>query len=170
MSASCGGAKTVTFVIPSVMRRTASDDRVSAGEFITSLTDLVRATRSSERLLAEWLADMPVGVPGLLIMEVIDAGVALPSAIASQLQQASPTVSQVVSRLVRDGLVQRSRNPDDGRQRPLMLTQAGKDLLVQARKRIASGLDAATRLQDGDIRRLERALGRWSSAMRFDPG
>jgi MarR family transcriptional regulator for hemolysin len=152
------------------MRRSTSEERVSAGEFMTSLTDLVRTTRSSERLLGEWLGELPVGVPGLLILESIDGGVALPSAIAISLQQASPTVSQVVSRLVRDGLVQRSRNPQDGRQRPLALTDAGRDLLEQARSRIASGLDAATKLQDGDVRRLERALGRWSSAMRFDPG
>jgi DNA-binding MarR family transcriptional regulator len=152
------------------MRRTTTDERVTAGDFITSLTDLVRTTRSSERLLGEWVADLSVGVPGLLIMETIAAGVTLPSAIATALQQASPTVSQVVSRLVRDGLVQRSRNPEDGRQRPLTLTAAGEELLEVARARIAHGLTGGTKLQDGDVRRLERALGRWSSAMRFDLG
>jgi DNA-binding MarR family transcriptional regulator len=65
-------------------------------------------------------------VQDLSVLHAIDVGVVYPTDIAVRLNQASPTVSHVISRLVARGLIERARADDDGRKRRLTLTDAGQ--------------------------------------------
>lgn len=63
-----------------------------------------------------------------------------------------PTMSRIVTGLERDGLIERTADPDDGRASLLAVTTAGADLVngsrsrrVQALEKALGGLDAAER-------------------------
>jgi DNA-binding MarR family transcriptional regulator len=138
---------------------------------IQAVTDLMRNARASERLLTEWLKPYDIDVPAVVVLELVSTGVVLPSAIAEYLRQASPTVSHVISRLHDQGYVVRGRSEEDGRQRPLALTDAGASLLGSVHKAIDEALEAGRyRLEDTDARRLDKALAKWSKALRLDQG
>jgi MarR family transcriptional regulator, temperature-dependent positive regulator of motility len=90
---------------------------------------------------------------------------ATPSELASLLGMAPTTMSSVLGRLERRGLVERLRDPRDGRRYVLRLTDEGMRLRDAAIKRFPEWLDRV-RAHLGDdpdevlepMRRLERAL------------
>lgn len=139
----------------------------------TDLLDLFRlvlqSARDTDRLLNEWLEpEARLTVQDLSVLHAIDVGVAFPTDIAVRLNQASPTVSHVISRLVSRGLVERSRADDDGRKRRLTLTKAGAEALARSRAVIDSGLaDGRYKLTDKDIVRTQRAIEKYMKIMRF---
>lgn len=139
----------------------------------TDLLDLFRlvlqSARDTDRLLNEWLEpEARLTVQDLSVLHAIDVGVAFPTDIAVRLNQASPTVSHVISRLVSRGLIERSRADDDGRKRRLTLTKAGADALARSREVIDRGLaDGRYKLTDKDIVRTQRAVEKFMKIMRF---
>jgi DNA-binding MarR family transcriptional regulator len=58
-----------------------------------------------------------------------------PSELALRERIQRPTVTRIVARLEEDGLVQRTRDPQDGRSSLVALTPAGRELLARGRTR-----------------------------------
>ena len=103
------------------------------------------------------------------VYELEEEGITpLRARIAERLEQSGPTVSQTVARMERDGLVQRTPMPGDGRSQLVSLTKAARAKLPAARKALHrnqnqalagfSTVEAATLLDL--LRRLNRNLDR----------
>ena len=139
----------------------------------TDLIELFRlvlqSARDTDRLLNEWLeSEARLTSQDLSVLHAIDVGVAYPTDIAVRLNQASPTVSHVISRLVSRGLIERARADDDGRKRRLTLTESGTEMLRRSRDIIGRGLsDGRYKLTDKDIVRTRKALEKYMKIMRF---
>ena len=81
-----------------------------------------------------------------------------PSELAVREQIQRPTVTRIIARLEERGLVQRTRDPQDGRSSLVALTPAGRELLARGRTRKDAYLSRRLRELDGDDRAtLERA-------------
>ena len=130
---------------------------------------VLQSARDTDRLLNEWLeSEARLTVQDLSVLHAIDVGVVYPTDIAVRLNQASPTVSHVISRLVARGLIERARADDDGRKRRLTLTDAGQAALDRSREVIESGLsDGRYKLTDKDVARTFKALEKYMKIMRF---
>jgi DNA-binding MarR family transcriptional regulator len=139
----------------------------------TDLLELFRvvlqSARDTDRLLNLWLEkDLRLTMQDLSVLQSIAVGVEYPTDIASRLNQASPTVSHVISRLVGRGLIERERGSDDGRKRRLELTSKGASTLDRAHEVIAKAMeDGHFRLTDKDVTRTRRALEKYMKIMRF---
>jgi DNA-binding MarR family transcriptional regulator len=130
---------------------------------------VLQSARDTDRLLNEWLeTEARLTVQDLSVLHAIDVGVAFPTDIAVRLNQASPTVSHVISRLVSRNLIERSRASDDGRKRRLTLTAAGSEVLERSREVIERGLaDGRYKLTDKDVVRTHKAIEKYMKIMRF---
>ncbi|WP_121433362.1 MarR family winged helix-turn-helix transcriptional regulator [Actinomadura pelletieri] len=92
------------------------------------------------------------------------------TALARELNVADPTVSDAINALHRKGLIERRRDPDDGRQQRIVLTRTGRPLAAkaarwtvpaeiavskveqeQAEDLLASLLDVLRRLHDAEL-------------------
>lgn len=139
----------------------------------TDLIELFRlvlqSARDTDRLLNEWLeVEARLTSQDLSVLHAIDFGVVYPTDIAVRLNQASPTVSHVISRLVSRGLIERARADDDGRKRRLTLTTHGEQMLARSREVIGRGLtDGRYKLTDKDVVRTRKALEKYMKIMRF---
>jgi DNA-binding MarR family transcriptional regulator len=139
----------------------------------TDLLELFRlvlqSARDTDRLLNEWLeAEARLTAQDLSVLHAIDVGVVYPTDIAIRLNQASPTVSHVISRLVSRNLIERSRADDDGRKRRLTLTKGGHEMLDRSREVIEHGLiDGRYKLTDKDVIRTRKAIEKYMKIMRF---
>lgn len=130
---------------------------------------VLQSARDTDRLLNEWLEpEARLTVQDLSVLHAIDVGVVYPTDIAVRLNQASPTVSHVISRLVARGLIERARADDDGRKRRLTLTDAGQAALDRSREVIEDGLTSGRyKLSDEDVARTHKALAKYMKVMRF---
>jgi len=139
----------------------------------TDLLELFRlvlqSARDTDRLLNEWLeAEARLTAQDLSVLHAIDVGVVYPTDIAVRLNQASPTVSHVISRLVSRNLIERARADDDGRKRRLTLTAAGHAMLDRSREVIEHGLtDGRYKLTEKDVIRTRKAIEKYMKIMRF---
>jgi DNA-binding MarR family transcriptional regulator len=130
---------------------------------------VLQSARDTDRLLNEWLEpEARLTVQDLSVLHAIDVGVVYPTDIAVRLNQASPTVSHVISRLVARGLIERARADDDGRKRRLTLTDAGQAALDRSREVIEDGLASGRyKLTTEDVARTHKALAKYMKIMRF---
>ena len=81
-----------------------------------------------------------------------------PSELAVRERIQRPTVTRIVARLAEGGLVQRTRDPQDGRSSLVALTPAGRELLARGRTRKDAYLARRLRELDADERAtLQRA-------------
>jgi DNA-binding MarR family transcriptional regulator len=81
-----------------------------------------------------------------------------PSELAARERIQRPTVTRIIARLEERGLVQRTRDPEDGRSSLVALAPAGRDLLARGRTRKDAYLSRRLReLDAGDRATLERA-------------
>ena len=81
-----------------------------------------------------------------------------PSELAVRERIQRPTVTRIVARLEEGGLVQRTRDPQDGRSSLVALTPAGRALLARGRTRKDAYLDRRLRRLDAEDRAtLQRA-------------
>ena len=81
-----------------------------------------------------------------------------PSELAVRERIQRPTVTRIVALLEQRGLVQRTRDPQDGRSSLVALTPAGRDLLARGRTRKDAYLARRLRELDGQERAtLQRA-------------
>jgi DNA-binding MarR family transcriptional regulator len=76
----------------------------------------------------------------MLIKQLVVLGPSRSSALAAAVHSDPSTVSRQVAALVRDGLVERRADPDDGRASVLAPTEAGLRLLEEQRRRIGFAL------------------------------
>jgi DNA-binding MarR family transcriptional regulator len=86
------------------------------------------------------------------------------SELAAAVHSDPSTVSRQVAALVRDGLIERQADPEDGRASVLMPTERGLELLAEQRKRMGLALALVFRTWDpADVTRflelLERFVG-----------
>jgi DNA-binding MarR family transcriptional regulator len=86
------------------------------------------------------------------------------SELAAAVHSDPSTVSRQVAALVRDGLIERQADPEDGRASVLMPTERGLELLAEQRKRMGLALAQVFRTWDpADVNRflelLERFVG-----------
>jgi DNA-binding MarR family transcriptional regulator len=81
-----------------------------------------------------------------------------PSELAARERIQRPTVTRVVARLEESGLVQRTRDPQDGRSSLVALSPAGRELLARGRTRKNAYLARRLRELDAEERAtLQRA-------------
>ncbi len=139
----------------------------------TNLDDLFRvilqSARDTDRLVNEWLEpEAKLTMQDLSVLHSISVGVVYPTDIATRLNQASPTVSHVISRLVGRGYIERARADEDGRKRRLTLTKSGAEALKRCQARIANSLEQGRyKLTEKDMVRTKKALERYMRIMRF---
>ncbi|WP_269937246.1 MarR family winged helix-turn-helix transcriptional regulator [Arthrobacter sp. HY1533] len=87
---------------------------------------------------------------------------ALPMASASARLQVHPTsVTSVVDRLERDGLVRREAHPTDGRATLVVLLEAGRELVEQATDVLNSDVFAEPGIPAEDLRTMTAILARF---------
>lgn len=120
--------------------------------------------RARDRMLAA-AADDVEWSSHILLNVLRKGGPMRAGAIAEGLQSDPSTVSRQVAALVRDGLVERRADPDDGRASLLVLTAKADGVLAEHDQRrlefFATVLDGWT---DADVRRFADQLGRFSEA------
>jgi DNA-binding MarR family transcriptional regulator len=76
----------------------------------------------------------------MLIKQLVVLGPSRSSSLAAAVHSDPSTVSRQIATLVRDGLVERRADPDDGRASVLVPTEAGLKLLEEQRRRIGLAL------------------------------
>jgi DNA-binding MarR family transcriptional regulator len=130
---------------------------------MNSLRRVVRALSASSRALPE-----SGGVSGaqlFVLRQIADAPGASVRELAARTFTGQSTVSEVVSRLVERGLVERGTSDKDARQTMLTLTPKGRRLMVRsditAQERLAAALDS---LYAGEREALAHGLERWLEA------
>jgi DNA-binding MarR family transcriptional regulator len=125
-------------------------------------------TRTARRLRQEGGGELgPTQTAALATIE--RHGPLGPSELAQLERIAKPTATRVVNRLERAGLVERTRDPLDGRCSILTATAAGTEMLREIRARktayFARRLDE---LDDEDVAALERAVAALERMLEHD--
>jgi DNA-binding MarR family transcriptional regulator len=135
-----------------------------AADGMAAVTSLIRVHRALLAGIDEILRDLELTFARyeLLVLLYFSRTGALPSStICAQLEVHQTTVSIIIGRLEKQGLVSRVPHPSDGRSRLISLTAAGRDLVVRATERLNSSLFAEeffTSAQVEELRWLRRQL------------
>ena len=138
-------------------RRTASTDTGLTREILDGLRRIVQALRESSRR-----SEQALGVSGAQLF-VLDTLAGAPALSLNELAQRTRThqssVSTVVARLAKRGLIRRSRAADDARRLNLALSPDGRRLVARApdlaQNRLVRGID---KLRPASRRGLAAAL------------
>lgn len=103
---------------------------------------------------------VPLTLAQVRALSQIDAlGVAHLGDLARAERCSQPTMTVMIRRLQRLGLVQRSRDPNDGRAARISLTRHGREMLAEARNARADLVEALiAQLAASDRERLQDAL------------
>jgi DNA-binding MarR family transcriptional regulator len=114
-------------------------------------------TRTARRLRQEAGAELgPAGTAALATIE--RRGPLTPSELADIEQIKRPTVTRILAALAEAGLVERARDPDDGRSAIVAITAAGRERLRALRRRKNVYLARRLRELDPDeVATLDRA-------------
>jgi len=93
---------------------------------------LARTARSMKRALEARLSTYNITASQYIVLSVLDEqdGISL-SHLGQQLYFDNPTITGIIDRMERDGLVERKRIADDRRVVNIFLTQAGRELLKE---------------------------------------
>lgn len=122
-----------------------------------------RAQRAADRALTE-AAGVTTAQAAVLVVVAAD-GSPTQRSVADQLGLHESAVTQMVGRLLRLGLIERRRDPADGRARLLSLTADGRDAVRRLRGPFAAVNAAMDEALDGaDVDRLAADLGRIADA------
>jgi DNA-binding MarR family transcriptional regulator len=90
-------------------------------------------------------------------------------ALADALLLSPPSVTRLLQRMERTGLVERTADPQDQRQTVVRLGAAGHELQDRVREAMAEYLSrSVSRLPEDDRRELARLLGAWCAAAEQD--
>lgn len=140
-----------------------TDSRNAEGRAIDAIRRIVRALRTSGGL-----AERRLGLSAAQIF-VLQQLASKPEQSVSELMQRTLTsqssVSEVVARLVAQGMVTRRRSSDDGRRAVLALTPRGRSALRSAPKSAQGRLIAGLKLLPPTHRgRLAMLLEKWLAA------
>lgn len=104
---------------------------------------LIRAARAHRALAGQLLGDVGLHPGQELLTFLLEDGPRPPSVLAAALGVEPPTVTKMLQRMERNGLVERSSDPSDGRVRLVSLTAAGH-AARQGAESMWSTLEAAT--------------------------
>jgi DNA-binding MarR family transcriptional regulator len=119
--------------VANVARSHVGELELRAGELLRRLVD--RISHRSGAALA-LMARAEVTLPQLLLLARVERlGTATPSAVAEASGASLPAVSQMIERLVKQGLLARSEHAGDRRRRTLAVPPRGKRLLAQVGRR-----------------------------------
>lgn len=90
--------------------------------------------------------------------------------IAAALEISAPTVTRLLQRMERSGLVERGTDPDDARQAAVRLTPVGVGLAALVDHALTEFLDRSlARLPQDDLRELARLMTAWSDLADENP-
>lgn len=78
--------------------------------------------------------------------------------VAEATGRGAPAVSRAIDALVREGLIERTADPDNRRRLAMRLTQAGKDVLDRPFQTRTSLVERLERLAPSELRAVERAI------------
>jgi len=120
-----------TKYVASVTRKDLTYPRRSrsahAGQALCHLVDLV-SHRSG--LALEAMSEAAITLPQVLLLDHVERrGTASPSELAKAVHASLPAVSQMIDRLVQQGLLNRAEDPVDRRRRSLTATARGRSVL-----------------------------------------
>lgn len=129
------------------MAATIPNPRALAELFEQIIRAVYRDAYSSGLNPAQWWA--------LRYLARTSAGLRTPAALASSYLAGRSTISQTVASLVGKGLVEKTRDHQDGRSRRLTLTPAGRRMLkhdpIERLTRAIEGLSAERQIQAAEI-------------------
>ncbi|MFN2560556.1 MAG: MarR family winged helix-turn-helix transcriptional regulator [Jatrophihabitans sp.] len=130
-----------------------------------SVMGLVRAfTRARARMLAAAATDVEWSAH-LLLKQIRADGPARAASLSDALRADPSTVSRQVSTLVKDGLLERRPDPDDGRASLLALTAKAEALLAEHdQKRMERFAEMLDGWSEADLRRFATMLSRFTDA------
>lgn len=133
-------------------------------EIIASLRRIMRAVDLHSRRL---LDDHGLTGPQLATLhEVERRGRVSPASLAAAVHLSRPTVTGILTRLARRGLVERSPAPTDGRSVEIALTELGRQVLIHAPSLLQDRFRAElARLEDWEQLQLLATLKRIASMM-----
>jgi len=143
--------------ISQTMRQTTEESVLHARNEGSAVVLRLAITRTARRMRQEAGSDLsPTALASLASIE--RHAPLTPTRLAEIEGVKRPTTTRVVNHLVEKGLIERLRDPDDGRSCRLTVTQDGSDYLAEARSRKSAYL---ARLLDSlpadDVATLERA-------------
>lgn len=127
----------------------------SSEEFEVFATSLFRLTRSLRTTAHLWV-QLPGGLKrtDVTILKVLhDQGDARPGLIAERLGVGASVISRQLVSLVSDGLVERRKDPADGRAELIRLTPEGRDRLAALREAYVRGMREHFTDWDGETAR-----------------
>ncbi len=142
---------------------TLTSTRSEAARAMDALRRIVHALHSANTRVE---GSLRVTTAQLFVLrQIADApGVSL-SALAERMRSAQSSVSEVVSRLVSDGLVRRRASRDDARRVALTLSAGGKAIAARAGETIQERLVAAfDRLPSVQQEALAQGMEEWLAA------
>jgi len=114
-----------------------------------------RASRLLLRLHEARLRPLGFGMGQLPVLMALEDGAMLPQkALAERAHVEQPTMAEMLARMEKLGIVERSPNPDDKRGSLTSLTKKARARLPQAKAALLQGERDATR----DLKKKERAL------------
>jgi len=126
-----------------------------------------RAAAKLARQITIPLTDHDLSLSQYRVLVFLDEGGAAPSDLADRLSVSRPSITALMDGLGERGLVERHRDPDDGRRVVHHLTAAGRHVLAVADQAVA---DRLTRLgahvNAGDPTPLIENLSRFGDAIR----
>ncbi|MGD1147507.1 MAG: MarR family transcriptional regulator [Thermoanaerobaculaceae bacterium] len=157
--------------------REAGPDRPGIGHTIRSWWMLMAEASVGEDLAI--MAETGLTLPQVLtLFKLHDQSPQCVSSIAAVLHLSQPATSQLLDRLVHEGLVDRTEDPGDRRRKRLAITPRGARLVTRLAEAKSRGLDhAANRLSPQVRKRLAsvlqealRQLDRGSAGVTTPPG
>lgn len=97
------------------------------------------------RRFAQELAELALTVPQFYTLNALVelGGTSTMGTLSKHVLQVSATMTGIIDRLVRDGLVQRSRSEDDRRAVHVEIMPAGRQVVAMAWERAFNGMDEA---------------------------
>ncbi|HVW58204.1 MAG TPA: MarR family winged helix-turn-helix transcriptional regulator [Rhizobiaceae bacterium] len=137
------------------MRRD-NEDRL--GDLLEQFVNAISHPRG--RVLG-FMADAAVTVPQVILLNFVSDAASTPSSLAARMKISLPSISQMVDRLVRLGLLVRMEDPADRRRKSLKATEKALTLLAALKTiRSAEYAEGTSRLSEATRKGLIEALAR----------
>lgn len=154
-------------LLPGGKALTSSGTELFMSDYDDILIALRRITRAIDLQSKNLVRMTGLTAPQLLVLQVIRReGRAKPSTIAKEILISQATVTTIVDRLEKAGLVLRERSTTDRRVVDVVLTQAGAEKLLEAPELLQAGfLREFRKLQDWEKTLLTSSLQRIASMM-----
>ena len=126
---------------------------------------VMAAARLIQRRQNDALAPLNMTRAAVIALEAIAPRPLNQEQLAAKVHVQSQTLGRVLARLEAEGLVTRTRNPEDRRQLRVHLTAAGEAALAAARRAEIDAFPSTMDAQDWHI--LQEQLGRFVDALKF---